>query len=123
MAKRRHTETVFVGRESNLDQIESYFADDQVWLINIFGVTGIGKSSLLEQVHALHLSREGSQVLHLNLNAVSDPLPAIEAIAEQFVDSDHRSLAADFEKTREKWLAVRATMTTAFAGQSLSRKE
>lgn len=124
--ERNRTRSGFAGRTTQLEQLASYLENPDLWLLNVWGVTGIGKSSVLEEFRRRHSQRGPQHIaLEIDLNATSDPLNAIDALSAQFTQIRMAASGANshYGATRERWLTARNKMRDEIAGGNPTRDE
>lgn len=130
MARRRErtrTRSGFAGRIAQLEQLAQYLENPDLWLLNVWGVTGIGKSSVLEEFRRRHSDRGPRHIaLEIDLNATSDPLNAIDSLSTQFTQVQMVATGGPtghYGATRERWLTARNKMRDEIAGGNPTRDE
>lgn len=130
MARRRErsrTRSGFAGRTAQLQQFANYVENPDLWLLNVWGVTGIGKSSVLEEFRRRHSDLGPRHIaLEIDLNVTSDPLNAINSLSAQFTrvqPTANSDANGHYGATRERWLTARNKMRDEIAGGNPTRDE
>lgn len=124
MARRDRERRSFAGRLGELKLLGNILEDPNIWLINIHGVPGIGKSMLLsEACKGLSGAHPDWLVLRLDTNATSDALRALDEVVAQALHVLGESGLSQFREAKATYGRVRDKLRDAFAPGSVSPDE
>nr|XP_029119043.1 probable disease resistance protein At1g61180 [Elaeis guineensis] len=86
--------STFLGMESNLDKVLRYLNDDHVGIIGIWGMGGVGKTSLLKRINNNFLPLQESSVLGGQRSAMFDHVIWATVFKEYTVNKLQKEIAS-----------------------------